>query len=194
MPLAVFRRTFLTLAALSIAAFATAADEKKEVREVKVEDITLTVPADWKQEEASNQLRLAQFVIPPVEGEKEKAEMVVSHFGGTGGGIDANIERWIGQFAAEGRKSKVTKGESKQGPYHFVDITGTYNMPVGPPILRQSKPLPDARMIGVILEVEGKGNYFLKLAGLAKTVSAQEEAMRASIGGDAKSEKPHELK
>lgn len=192
MPLAVFRRTFLTLAALSIAAFATAADEKKEVREVKVEDITLTVPADWKQEEASNQLRLAQFVIPPVEGEKEKAEMVVSHFGGTGGGIDANIERWIGQFAAEGRKSKVTKGESKQGPYHFVDITGTYNMPVGPPILRQSKPLPDARMIGVILEVEGKGNYFLKLAGPAKTVSAQEEAMRASIGGDAKSEKPHE--
>lgn len=194
MPLAVFRRTFLTLAALSIAAFATAADEKKEVREVKVEDITLTVPADWKQEEASNQLRLAQFVIPPVEGEKDKAEMVVSHFGGTGGGIDANIERWVGQFAADGRKSKVTKGESKQGPYYFVDITGTYNMPVGPPILRQSKPLPDARMIGVILEVEGKGNYFLKLAGPAKTVSAQEEAMRASIGGDAKGEKPHELK
>ena len=192
MPLAVFRRTFLTLAALSVAAVATAAPEKKEVREVKVEDNTQTVPPHWKQEEASNQLRLAQFVIPPVEGEKEKAEMVVSHFGGTGGGIDANIERWIGQFAAEGRKSKVTKGESKQGPYHFVDITGTYNMPVGPPILRQSKPLPDARMIGVILEVEGKGNYFLKLAGPAKTVSAQEEAMRASIGGDAKSEKPHE--
>lgn len=120
--------------------------------------------------------------------------MVVSYFGGTGGGVDANIERWIGQFAAEGRKSKVTKGDSKQGSYYFVDVTGTYNMPVGPPILRQSKALPDARMIGVILEVEGKGNYFLKLAGPGKSVSAQEEAMRASIGGDAKSEKPHELK
>jgi gluconolactonase len=194
MPLAVFRRTFFAFAAFALAAYAVAADEKKEVREVKVEDITLSVPADWKQREASNQLRLAEFAIPPAEGDKEPTEMVVSHFGGGGGGVDANIDRWIGQFASDGRQAKVAKGESKQGAYYFVDIAGTYNMPVGPPILRQSKPLSDARMLGVILEVEGKGNYFLKMAGPEKTVSAQEEALRASIGGDAKSEKPHELK
>ncbi|MGC1275150.1 MAG: hypothetical protein WBC44_15710 [Planctomycetaceae bacterium] len=193
----VFRRTCLIALALCFTAFAVAQEpesEQKGIREVKVEDITLTVPADWKQGRPSNRLRLAQFVIPAVEGDKQPTELVVSYFGGGGGGVDQNIERWIGQFAGEGKTTKVTTGASKQGAYHFVDVTGTYNMPVGPPILRKTEALPEARMLGVILEVEGKGNYFLKMAGPAKTVAAAEQALRTSFGGDSKSEKPYELK
>jgi gluconolactonase len=195
MPLAAFRRMFLTVFACVLACYAVAAeDAKKEAREVKVEDITLTVPADWKQQPPANRLRLAQFAVPNAEGDTEPTEMVVSHFGGTGGGIDANIERWVNQFASDGRKVKVSKGRAKQGAYYFVDVRGTYNMSIGPPIRQQTKAIPNARMLGVILEVADKGNYFLKLAGPEKTVSAQEDAMRASIGGDKKSEKPYELK
>ena len=40
--------------------------------------ITLAVPADWKQEEPSNNLRLAQFKVDPVPGDKEAADLVVS--------------------------------------------------------------------------------------------------------------------
>ena len=195
MPFA-FRRTILIGLALMFAACGVAQDKaaKKETREVKVQDITLAVPADWKEQPPANRLRLAQFVIPPAGSGEKPTEMVVSFFGGGGGGVDANIERWIGQFEADGRKSKVTKGTSKQGPYYLVDVSGTYKMPIGPPIQGRTESVPDARMLGIILEVEGKGNYFLKMAGPAKTVSAQEEALRASIGGDKQSEKPHELK
>lgn len=197
MPFVVFRRTCLTALTLSLMVFAVAQEpepKQEGSREIKVEDITLTVPADWKQERPSNRLRLAQFVIPAAEGDKQPTELVVSYFGGGGGGVDQNIERWIDQFAGEGKTAKVTTGTSKQGKYHFVDITGTYNMPIGPPILRKTEALPEARMLGVILEVEGKGNYFLKMAGPAKTVAAAEKSLRTSFGGDPDSEKPYELK
>ena len=202
MPLVVFRKAVFAVMAVSLAAYAVAADKeaasdnksKVEVREIKVEDITLSVPADWEQKPPSNRLRLAQFVVPAAEGDEQPTEMVVSFFGGGGGGVDANIGRWIGQFASDGRKAKVTKGETEQGAYYFVDVTGTFNMPIGPPIQGRTIELPDARMLGIILEVEGKGNYFLKMAGPQKTVSAQADALRTSIGGDKQTEKPHELK
>jgi gluconolactonase len=196
MPAAMFRRTFVAALALMLAADVIAQDDaaKKQTREVKIEDITLAVPADWKQQPPANRLRLAQFVIPPAGSDEKPTEMVVSFFGGGGGGVDANIERWVGQFEGEGRTAKISKGTSKQGPYYLVDVSGTYKMPIGPPIQGKFESVPDARMLGVILEVEGKGNYFLKMAGPAKTVTAQGEALRASIGGDKKSEKPHEVK
>lgn len=162
-------------------------------RTVKVKDITLEVPAGWKQSPASNKLRLAQFDIPPVEGDKESAELVISSFGGGGGGIEANVRRWIDQFEADGRKAKLTTGKSPQGEYVLVDLQGTYKMPVGPPFLRQTKPMPGARMLSVILQVEKSGNYFLKLTGPEATVSSQADALRASFGANAKEEKPYEL-
>lgn len=190
MPLAVFRRTFLAFAALVLAAYAVAAEEeeKKKAQEFEFEDITLSVPADWeKQEKTDYPFQLAQFTIPPAEGEEALVKLTVSR---AGGGMDANIQRWLGQFSPEGRQVKVTRGESKQGAYYFVDVAGTYNMPAGP---QKTEAVPNARMFGVIIDKKDKGTYFLKMAGPEKTVSAQEEALRASIGGDAKSEKPYEV-
>jgi gluconolactonase len=47
-------------------------------------------------------------------------------------------------------------------------------------------------MIGVILSVENKGNYFLKLTGPDKTVAEAADDVRLMIGGDVKQEKPYE--
>lgn len=199
MPFDLSRRLFILAVAVSAAggSLAVAADDKTDdsagkTREVKVESITLKISADWKQQPPANRLRLAQFDIPNAEGDEQPTEMVVSYFGGAGGGVDANITRWIGLFLTEGRKATVSKGTCKQGPYYFVDLRGTYKMPIGPPIQGKTQEMPNSRMLGVILEHEG--NYFLKLAGPEKTVSAQEDALRASIGGDKKSEKPYEVK
>ena len=186
------RRVVLTTAAVCLAAFAVAADP--ETREVTVESIKLTIPATWKEEPPSNNLRAAQFKVPSAEGDTRPTEMVVSHFGGTGGDVDANLSRWVGQFGGEGRTVKVTKGKSPLGSYYLLNASGTYKMPIGPPILRKTEDLPNARMIAVILETGKEGNYFLKLAGEEKTVAAQLDAMRASIGGDAATEKAYELK
>ena len=182
------RFTLSVALAFVASSFAIGADE---VKEAKLGDITLKVPATWKQSQPSSRLRLGQFEIPAVEDDKEAAELAIFNFGG-GGGVKANVDRWVGQFYAEGRKSTVTQGKSEQGEYVFVDVTGTYKKPVGPPIRRQTKAMKGARMLAVILAVEGKGNYFLKMTGPNATVSAAADGFRASFGGKADSEKPLE--
>ena len=195
-----FPIVLLAVLALAVSSLVSAEEtEKKEKKEakkavakpVKLRDITLTVPPTWQQEKPRSRLRAGQFKLPAVKGDKDAAELAIFYFGGTGGGADANIRRWIGQFQSEGRKMKVLRGESSQGPYLLLDLTGTYNQPVGPPIQRRTKPMKGARMLAVILAVKGKGNYFLKLTGPMKTVTAAATSLRQSFGADPKKEKPY---
>lgn len=155
-------------------------------KQVKVGDITLNTPKHWEEQAPSNKLRLAQFAIPPAKGDTEPIELTVFSFGG--GGVDDNIARWIQQFEPEGRKTKVTKGKSPQGEYVIADLSGTYLMPVGPPVLRKTKPMPDSRMLAAILIVPQKGVYYLKLAGPQKTIDAEAKAFRAAFGADESAE------
>jgi hypothetical protein len=114
--------------------------------------------------------------------------MVIYEFDGGGGGVTANIRRWYGQFQAKA-DIKVFQGTSPQGPYIVVDITGIYNMPIGPPIQRKTKTLANARMLAVILNVKAKKKvYYLKAAGSMKTVNAHAAAIRAAFGADPKKE------
>lgn len=170
-----------------------AADEDKApaTAEVQVKDIKLTIPKSWKQEQPSSKLRVAQFKIAPVNGDKEAAELVISQFGGGGGGIDENIKRWVNQFQSKDRKVKITKGKSPLGDYYVVDAVGTYNKPDGPPFLQKTVPTAGQRMLAVMLLVEDKGTYFLKLNGEEKTVSATASDLRNAFGAKAESEKEH---
>ena len=177
--------SLLILTLLFVVPTLSAADKTKKVM---AKDITLNVPTTWKQSPASNNLRTAQFAIPKVEGDRDDAELVVYFFGGAGGGVNANLERWSGQFQPGGKKQKVYKGESKQGEYYLLDVTGVYNKPIGPPINRQTNPTPGYQMLAVVLMVKDKGNYFLKLTGPQKTVAAASKALRLAIDADLKKE------
>ena len=177
--------SLLILTLLFVVPTLSAADKTKKVM---AKDITLNVPTTWKQSPASNNLRTAQFAIPKVEGDRDDAELVVYFFGGAGGGVNANLERWSGQFQPGGKKQKIYKGESKQGEYYLLDITGVYNKPIGPPINRQTNPTPGYQMLAVVLMVKDKGNYFLKLTGPQKTVAAASKALRLAIDADLKKE------
>jgi gluconolactonase len=181
--------TRILIAALTIVVLGASSLLADETKDTKVKDITLTVPASWKQVEPSNNFRLAQFEIAAVEGDKESAELTIFNFA-SGGGVKANLDRWIGQFYPTERKAKTTSGKSKLGEYVIVNVSGTFKKPIGPPRLRKTEPMKDARMLGVILAVEGKGNYFLKLTGPNKTVTKTATAFRASFGGKESGEKP----
>ncbi len=172
---------------LCVAATARAADKTTtvEVGEIKIE-----IPSTWKNEAPSNRLRLAQFHVPGGEDDKEGAELAIFAFGAQA--VQANIDRWVSQFSAKDRKVKVTKGEAKLGEYYFVDISGTYNKPIGPPVRRKTEPTPNSRVINVMLSVKDKGLYFFKLAGTEETVKGQADALRQAFGGDAKKEKDFE--
>jgi gluconolactonase len=168
--------------------------EPAAAKEIKIEDITLKIPGSWKQQPPSNKLRLAQFLIPPAEGDQHPTELVISSFPGGGGGVDANLKRWTDQFSAEGRKVKITEGKSPQGDYVLHDVTGTYQFSAGGPFAGGKKEArADHRSISIVLTIKDKANYFIRLTGPEKAVTAAAEALRTSFGGDAKTEKPYEL-
>lgn len=162
-----------------------------ETRVVKVGGLSLTVPKHWKEEPPANRLRLGQFSVPAVEGDKEAAELSIFNFG-AGGTVAEQVTRWNEQFEANGRKAQATTGSIENlGKYVFVDLSGTYKKPDGPPILRKTTPQPGSRMLVAMIQTED-GDYFLKLVGPAKTVTAALEAFRTSFGAKADKEKPLE--
>ena len=184
---------------LSLSLNPVAAEEKgatkKEGKEVKVEtdvvklkNLKLKVPKTWEKAKSSSSMRLATYQVKPVEGEQDKAELTVFNFPNQD--IKQNIDRWVSQFQATGRKAKTTKGTCSTGEYYLVEASGIFKKPDpnSPPFLRKTTDAPDYRMLGVILPVEGSGMYFLKLTGPDKTVHAQAKAFRASFGGDLKNE------
>lgn len=170
------------------------ADEPAKTRTVTAGPVKLTVPEGWKQKEKTNRFRLAQFSVPKVAGEKEDAEFVVFFFGaGGGGGVDANVHRWINQFQSQGRTVKLVSGKSAQGDYVLADLSGTWNKPIGPPVMQKTVEMTNARVLSVILTAKDQANYFLRLTGPAKTVSANADAFRAAFGADQKSEQEYKL-
>ena len=61
-------------------------------------------PAGWIAGEPSSPMRVAQFQLPSVEEDPEDAECVVFYFGGAGGTVEANLDRWSSQMLATGRQ------------------------------------------------------------------------------------------
>jgi hypothetical protein len=166
--------------------------EKKsaeKTKNVKVRELTLTVPESWTQKEASG-FRAGQFAVPAVEKDKEKGEgeYVVFYFERGAGDVAANVKRWIGQFDEEGRKVKVFTGESKQGKYTLADLSGTFNKSIGPPIQMRTKKLEGWRVLAVILQ-KGDETYYIRYDAPQATAEATADAFRQSFGASAKDEK-----
>src|SRR5690349_5310130 len=70
-----------------------AADDHKTF---PVANLTFTKPEKWKWVDIQLGMRAAQLEI---EGPKDKkGEVVFFHFPGGGGGVQANIDRWLGMF------------------------------------------------------------------------------------------------
>jgi hypothetical protein len=193
-----FIETALWIACLPGACICARAEEKNQektdkpaakTKQVEAGELVLTIPESWKQNSQRREFRVAQFEVPPADDDKEGGEFVVFFFGKQGaGGAQDNIKRWVGQLEEEGRKVRIVSGEAADGKYTLVELSGTYNKSIGPPIARQTKRLPGWRVLNVLIETKG-GPYFLKLDGPEKTISAIEEDFRASFGAKKESEK-----
>jgi hypothetical protein len=150
--------------------------------------LRLTVPDTWSSQPLSNAMRRAQFIIPAAAGDTEGAELVVFHFGQQGAGsVDANLERWYGQFQqSDGRPSrevaKVEKLAVLGAEATLVDVSGRYVAAMTPGAAAGGSDKPGFRMLGAIVEADD-GAYYFKLVGPAATVGAAADAFRAAIAG-----------
>ena len=117
---------------------------------------------------------------------------------GATGTIQQNLVRWYGQFKQPDGKAtkdvaKVTEKKINNQKVTFVDISGTYLEPIGPPIRRQTVPRPDYRMLAGIVQTKSSGQYFFKLYGPKKTITSAEKhfkTMLESVGSANKKAKP----
>ena len=144
-----------------------------------------TPPASWKPRPAASAMRVAEFVVPKAPGDQEDAEIIVYYFGGTGGSIAANVDRWIGQMQQpDGTPSKDKARREAQTvnglKVSLVDVSGTYVAEVRPGAAdRHNK--PNFRLRAAVVETP-RGPYFIKMTGPAKTVAAADADFKKFVG------------
>jgi hypothetical protein len=126
------------------------------------------VPKHWTIDLAQG-MRIATYLI--AAGNGEGAECAVYYFGpGQGGGVDANLQRWMGEFQPL-QKHDVRKLKPGGIETTRIQASGTYvahsmRSPGATPAEK-----PDWALLGAILDGPN-GEVFFKLTGPATTVDA----------------------
>jgi hypothetical protein len=130
-----------------------------------------SAPAGWKAG-PPQMMRAATYAVTAASGDTAAAECVVYFFGaGQGGSVEANIERWKGQFTDSGKPAAavVSKRAAHGVAITTIDVAGEYSGLGGP--MAASKPVAGYRLLGAIVEGPG-GNIFVKFTGPVKTIAA----------------------
>ncbi|MBC8030551.1 MAG: hypothetical protein H7Z16_10610 [Pyrinomonadaceae bacterium] len=143
-------------------------------------ELRYKVPADWKAETPTSDMRSAQYKLPRADGDTEDALLVLYYFGqGQGGPAQANIDRWINQITQPDGQS--SKERAKTGSLtvnglqvNTVDVTGNYSGGMSPDSAPANK-LSLYRLRAAVIDTP-KGSYFVKLTGPEKTVGHWDQA------------------
>ena len=150
----------------------------------KAGEFTFTAPEKWEWVETGSTMRKAQLKVADPE-KKQNAEVVFFHFGpGSGGGTQANVDRWLGQFKEPKDKigSKVEDTTVKGRKVTYVQAQGTYlsGMPGG-----AKTEQPDSMLLGAIIESD-EGNVFVRMTGPSALVKSSKENFTQMIEGAVK--------
>jgi len=138
---------------------------------VEIAGYQFVAPDDWKQSEPTSPMRKAQFDLTSEDG--KTAQLVFFYFGPSGGGgVRANIDRWMKQFK-DMQDQDIKEEIVNEVKVTYARATGTFlsGSPFGP-----KTPKPGHSLLGSI--VEGRqGSIFLKLVGPTKTVQAYDQSV-----------------
>jgi hypothetical protein len=143
-------------------------------------ELRFKAPDGWTTEKASSSMRVAQYKLPKAEGDKEDASLVLYYFGASQGGTaQANIDRWIGQMQQPDGSDSKSKAKTENLTVNglkvtSVDVTGTYTAEMAPGSQTFHND-NDYRLRAAVIETP-KGNYFVKLAGPAKTIARWDQS------------------
>lgn len=145
----------------------------------KVSELSFARPAKWEWQPIQSQMRKAQLKVPPAAG--EAGEVVFFHFGpSNGGGTQANVTRWFGQFEGTKEQIKGRTEEAKAGSNKvtYVHAEGTYKsgMPGGP-----QTPKPGYALLGAIIE-DADGSVFVRLTGPKALVESATAEFKKMVG------------
>jgi outer membrane protein assembly factor BamB len=125
------------------------------------------VPVQWVESKPSSTMIFRSFAVAGDEG--AKADITVSFFQGTVGGVLANVNRWRGQMGQppveQSKLESVTESlATPDGKATLVDFMGT-----------DAKTGQPARMVAAIVP-HGDQTWFYKMMGDGKVVEAQKNS------------------
>lgn len=161
----------------------SSAQEKGGEFKVAEGKLTFKAPDSWTKKQPKVRIIEVEYEAPAAKGDELGGRFTVM---GAGGSLEANIDRWIGQFdqpdGSDTKKvAKTEKFKVNGQDVSYVDIAGTYKDSPGPfaggkPILRENY-----RMLAAIVQTKDAGNYFLKLYGPKTTIAENEKAFRSIV-------------
>lgn len=154
--------------------------DAKQPETVKIFDtLSMTIPAAWKSVAPKSRIieREYSLIIDTPEEPKTRVTLMAA-----GGGVDANIKRWEGQFSGD-VAAKQEKMSVAEQTVHFVKITGTYKETMGGGPFSGGKTVmqDDYAMLGGIIEMKDGKQYFIKMIGPESEVEPQTEAFKKML-------------
>ena len=182
-----FSNLFALACVLSVATLSQVsvvrAEDKVVVEKIDLGEgkYSMVAPIEWRKVKPRSSIIQAEFRAPRDLKDDDAARVTVMQ---AGGDLQANIDRWIGQFdGAKKEDAKVEKKEIAGQTVHIVDITGTFkeSMGGGPFAPGPTKKLPDYRMLGAIITTKDSGTTFIKMTGPKDIVGKLTESFRKSI-------------
>ncbi len=166
-----------------------AQDEKTEAPKEETIEVVLAegrldfqAPKSWEKKQPKFNIVEAEFAPKSSKENVDPARLTIM---ASGGSVEANLERWIGQFSQEDSSDteEHTKQEEKKVngmKVHIVDIHGTYADSAGP-FAGNAVQRKGYRMLGAIVETKVVGNYYFKMYGPKETMDEHEQRFRNMI-------------
>ena len=141
-------------------------------------------PDGWIAVEPDSPARVAQFVLPRAAEDADDAECAIFNFGGEGGTVELNLERWTNQMLQPNDRPSAdvaTTSRFEMGGMQvtLLDVPGIFAAEVLPGSrMRYYK--PGFRLKAAVVETPD-GPLFFKLTGPEATVTRWEPAFTALI-------------
>lgn len=151
---------------------------------VNAQTLRYDAPDEWNELTPASSMRVTEFQLPRVAGDAEDVELAVFYFGGSGGSVEANLQRWVSQMEQpDGRSSfevAATTGFDANGlAVTVLDVAGTYVAAVRPGSPTQLNK-PGFRLLAAVVETP-EGPYFFKLTGPARSVGRWDRPFAAFL-------------
>ncbi len=136
-------------------------------------EVTYVTPKAWISETPQSSMRKAQYKLPGRDSE-EPAELAVFFFPGEGGSVEANLQRWYGQFQQPDGSETSAHVEKKTVNVNGLNVTevyvtGTYLKTPSPMMSEPVEELPGYALLAAIVETSN-GPWFFKTIGPQNTI------------------------
>lgn len=177
------KRQLLALGLLTVLNLASAAAQDAQTLAIAGGKLVFKAPSGWTRKQPATSIVEHELAIPASRPDTTDGRLTVM---AAGGGVQANIDRWLGQFtqpdgAATRDRAKIRKINVAGEEVHLVDVSGTYKDQAGP--MAPAVERPGYRMLGAIIATGNLGEYFVKFYGPQRTIGDHERAFVTMIEG-----------